>query len=295
MLILVSASIAALVGASSARAETPIYIAEQPGFSITLKAEGRNVFVTSLQALGYCRGVGGEEDWVTESEGKSFLGGPQELERKGSRLRYLEKVTDVFYSRTGINAQIHPDAIVGTYFHETSSSGEGDGGCQSGGFDDPRVSFEAKRYAPYDSPLAAAPDPAAPSIYFASTKPIEIYLWVKDGTVSDARATVSGRCIRLHRKKKPHRKVERTLGAALLYPPFPISATDGSFSASWGFGGGYSRSSRFLGTVEEWATSGSLSETETLRHRGRVMMRCHSGSGRKGWVPYRATRYVPVG
>lgn len=294
-LILISACFAALLSAASARGEVPIYIAEQPGFSITLKAEGRHVFVSSLQTLGYCRGAGGAEDRVTETEGKSFLGGPEELERKGNRLRYFEKVTDVFYSRTGIKAEIRADAIVGTYFHETSSSGEGDGGCQSGGFDDPRVSFEARRYAPVDSGAAVPPDPNAPAIYFGETKLIEIYLWAKDGSVSDVRTTVAGRCIRPHRKKRPHRTVERTREAPTLHPPFPISPADGSFSASWGFGGAWSRSSRFFGTVEESAARGSLSETETLEHRGQVVMRCHSGIGKRGWVPFQATRYLPVG
>lgn len=289
------ALVAVLLGAGSAQAETSIYVAEQPGFSITLKAEGRHVFVTSLRDTGYCRGTGGHRDEVTEGKGESFLGGPEELERTGRHLHYSEKVTETFYSRTVIDAEIRPDAIVGSYLSESSSSAEGDGGCQTGSPDgDPRVYFTAERYVPLGSELAAAPDPAAAAIYFAGSQPIEIYLWVEDGAVTDVRGSTFDTCISRHRKR-PHRRVERSRGAPLLYPPFAVSPADGSFYGTWGFrSSSFGRSSRFGGTVGETEVVGALSETSKVWHRGRVVQRCHTGTGPKGWVPYQATRYVPV-
>jgi len=298
MLTLALLLFAATLGTGTARAETSIYVAEQPGLSITLRAEGRHVFVTSLRHTGYCRGAGIHSDEVREAKGgESFLGGPEELDRSGRHLHYGEKVTDVFYSRTVIDAEIRPDAIVGTYLDESSSAAEGEGGCQSGSPDgDPRVAFEAERYVPYGGELAAAPDPAAPAIYLANNRMIEIYLWVDDGAVTDIRGTALGTCVSFRRKLRPHRKVEHSREGFLLDPPFALSPLDSSFSTDTHYDSSLiKRSVYFSGTVAKAETNGFLRETYEAREDGRLEERCRTGIARRGWVPYRAIRFVPVG
>ena len=295
MLTLMGLLFAAAFDAGAARGQTSIYVAEQPGFSITLKAEGRRVFITSLRRTGYCRGTGIHSDEVRETKGgESFLGGPEELERTGSHLHYGEEVTETFYSRTVLNATLRPDAIVGAYLSESSSSAEGEGGCQSGSPDgDPRVFFTAKRYVPVES--EPAPDPAAPAIYLANDKTIEMYLWVEGGAVTDVRGTVANTCVRFRRKLRPHRKVERTRGGFLLYPAFPLSSADGSFSTEAHYPGSAIRRSVYLsGKVAEAETTGLLRETFEARERGRLDERCRTGTAKRGWVSYRAIRFVPV-
>jgi hypothetical protein len=287
---LILALVAALLGAGSAQAETSIYVAEQPGFSITLKAKGRRVFVTTLRDTGYCRGTGAHRDEITEGKGESFLGGPAELERTGSHLHYSEKVTETFYSRTVLNATLRPDAIVGTYLSESSSPVEGDGGCQTGTPDgDPRVYFTAKRYVPLGSELAVPPDPAAPAIYLANTRTIEMYLWVDGGAVTDVRGTIVETCLR------PHHRPYRSRGHFLLYPPFALSPSDGSFSTEAHYDSSAIRRAVYLsGMVADAETAGLLRETYEARERGRLEERCGTGTAKRGWVPYRAIRFVPV-
>jgi hypothetical protein len=284
------ALLAVLLGAVSARAETAIYVAEQPGLSITFRVEGRHVFVTSLTATGYCRGTGGHSGEFTETTSRSFLGPPQELDRAGSRLRYLEKVTETFYVLTRIDGEIGPGAITGSYLHESSSPVEGDGGCQTGSpAGDPRVHFEAVRYVPFES-APQAPDPAAEAIYFLASRPIEMYVWVGEEGVTDVRGRVLRTCIR------PGHPVQRYRTSFGIEPPVAVSDLDGSFYGRWGFqSDAIGSSTQFAGTVADDAVTGWLSETNKERRRGRVAERCHTGRGDRGWVPYRATRYVPVG
>src|SRR3954447_22496405 len=45
--------------ARSANAETSLYLAEQPGLSLELKAEGGSLYVTYLHAVVLCYGAGG--------------------------------------------------------------------------------------------------------------------------------------------------------------------------------------------------------------------------------------------
>jgi hypothetical protein len=279
-----------LLSAGSARGETSIYVAQQPGFSITLKAEGRHVFVTSLTATSYCRSTGGHRDEITETASASFLGPPQELDRAGPHLHYLQKVTETFYDLTEIDAEIHPGAITGAYRSESSSPVEGDGGCQTGSPEgDPRVHFEALRYVPFDNALATAPDPAAEAIYFSATRAIEIYLWVGGGSLTDVRGRALQTCIR------PSRPAQRSRASFDILPPLAVSALDGSFSGHWGFRNeAISSSTRFSGMVADGAITGWLAETWKARERGRVSERCHTGRGERGLTPYRATRYLPV-
>lgn len=289
-LVLTIALFAVLLGAPSAYAETAIYVADQPGFSITFRVEGRHVFVTSLTATGYCRGAGGHAEEFTETTSRSFLGRPQELDRTGSRLRYLQKVTETFYDLTRIDAEIDPEVIAGIYLHESSSPVEGDGGCQTGSpAGDPRIHFEAVRYVPFDRALQAPP-PAAEAIYLLASKPLEMYVWVGEEGVTDVRGRVLRSCSR------PGQPVQRFRTSLGIEPPVAVSDLDGSFYGSWGSqSGSIGSSTRFAGTVAEDAVAGWLSETTIERRRGRVAERCHTGRGDRGWIPYRAARYVPVG
>jgi hypothetical protein len=286
------AASALLICAGPARAETSIYIAEQPGFSITFKAEGRHVFVTSLRSSGYCKGTPGQPE-IIEETGESFLGGPEELERSGRHIHYGYTVTETFYSQEVIDGEIRPDSIIGTYMRATGGPAEGEGPCYTGTpGGGTKVSFEAARYVPFDSELATTPDPTAKAIYFGNAKLIEIYLWIDDAAVTDVRGSALDTCVWPQRRR---RKVERSRGAPLLFPPFPLSAPDGSFYGSWGVRNRVlSRSSRFLGVVAEDTVTGTLSETSKGRSGGRVTERCHTGRGDRGWILYRAIRYVPV-
>jgi hypothetical protein len=269
-------------------AETSIYVAEQPGFSITFKAVGRQVFVTSLRSSGYCKGTPGQPEY-TSWHGESFLGPPGKLERDGRRLHYGSKNTEVFYAETAIDAEIGPEAIVGTYMNASAGPAEGEGDCSTGTPDGgPRVPFEAKRYVPIGSELATAPDPTAAAIYFADARLLEIYLWVEGMAVTDVRARTLATCV------GAKGNVYRSRGRFYLELPLALNAHD---RFSWGEkfeNGTISRRSRFSGLVGETATVGALAEREEGRQGGRVTERCRTGDGPRGWVHYRAVRYVPV-
>ncbi len=282
--------VTALLGAGSARAETSIYVAKQPGFSITLKAEGRHIFVTSLTYTSYCAGAGAHIGEITESHGASFLGPPQELDRTGTHLHYLQKVTETFYSLEVLDGEVHPDAIVGTFLRESSSPVEGDGGCGTGSPEgDPKIQFEALRYVPVGSALAAAPSPGAEAIYFLASKPIEMYLWIGEGAVTDVRGRARHTCV------QPGRPAQHSRMSFGIQPPLPVSDVDGSFFGRWGFrSGSITGSTQIGGSVADTAVTGRLSETWKGKEGGRVTERCHTGRGRMGWVPFRATRYLPV-
>jgi hypothetical protein len=287
-------ALALVFSAAATAAETSLYIADQPGLSLTLKAHGDHVFITSLRHTGYCRGAGGFPDKVAEG-GESFLGGPVELERNGRHLQFREKVTETFYSRTVLKATVEDNAIGGFYLSESSSSAEGDGGCQTGSFEgDPRVYFRAQRYVPLGSESASEPDPAAPAVYFANSKVVEMYLWVDQGAVTDVRGTALSTCVK-YRRIRPHRRVGRSRESFLLDPPFPLSPADNSFATAALYPGSFKRSAYLSGTVAEGETKGLLRETSEVRESGRLQERCRTGTARRGWVPYQAIRFVQAG
>src|SRR4051812_49290962 len=177
--------VTALLGAASARAETSIYVVEQPGLSLVLKAEGGDVYVTYLRARIICRGAGSHWEESNEATHRAFEDGPVKLHRSGGRLRLVRGENGEYESsREVIEGRIQGGRIIGSF--SLYASGEGIGGsCESdapefeqksGAEREPPVPFGARRYVPFNSPLAGAANPGEEALYFAGSKSFEIYL-----------------------------------------------------------------------------------------------------------------------
>jgi hypothetical protein len=287
--------IVAMSCAELARAETSIYVAEQPGLSLVLKAEGKSVYATYLHAELLCYGAGGH--WHEGAEAvshRAFQASPVELRRRESEIRLVRSSRGEFDSwREVIAGKVLPDRIVGTFSYYASGEALA-GKCESNrpGFEpqfgerEPPVPFEAKRYAPLGSPLAAAPDPAAAALYFAGSRALELYLWVEGRSVTRIHGAAELACA----SRKGRRSSKR---AALgLEAPY-LLGEDRSFDARTSLDYGFrTRSARLVGTVSETAVAGSFRILATHRSRD-DLTRCRTGRrGGDGYVPYSATRYV---
>jgi hypothetical protein len=287
-----------LLGAASARAETSIYVTEQPGLSLVFKAEDGDVYVTYLRARIICRGAGSHWEESNEATHRAFEDGPVKLHRRGGRLRLVRGSNGEFESsREVIEARVQAGRIIGSF--SLHASGEGIGGsCESdaSGFEpqssaerEPPVSFAARRYVPFDSPLAGASDPAEEALYFAGSKSFEIYLRVGGEALTQVRGTAVTRCA-TRRGNAPSRR--RSLG---LDPPYPLDG-EGGFDARAAYDYGFrARSARLTGMVDKEAVVGSFGILNRNRAHHRVTSQCQTGRrGGDASVPYLATRYVPA-
>lgn len=291
--------VAALVSAASARAETSVYVVEQPGLSLVLKAEGGDVYATYLRARIICRGAGSHWEESNEATHRAFEDGPVKMRRRGSSLHLRRGRSGPFDSSSEtIEAKIEQDRIVGTF--SSFASGEGIGGsCESDapGFEpesgerEPPVAFEARRYVPLGSSLETDRNASAEDLYFAHSRGLEIYLSVAGGNVTQVRGTALLLCA--NRKGTiPARR--RQLG---LDPPYAIGA-DRSFDAREELDYGFrAREARLTGTVADGEVVGSLriAGLNRSRDRKRIASRCLTGPlGGDGYIGYSATRYLPV-
>src|SRR5215212_8992132 len=162
--ILVAAAV--LLGAGPARAVmNSVYVADQPGFSLTVKQEqGYGHFIVSLRATSFCRGVGEDDDGYADRAAThvGFWNGAR-LKRQGEyHYRLVARRNGLFESqREVLDVEILSDRMVGTFY--SRAEGEGIGGtCQTADYEgDPHVSFEARRYVRVGNELATRPDPAA--------------------------------------------------------------------------------------------------------------------------------------
>jgi hypothetical protein len=294
------ALLAVLLGAGTARAETSIYVAEQPGLSLLLKAEGGDVYATYMRAEILCYGAGGHwYEGARVAAHRAFMDGPVKLRRGDGRLRLVQGRNGPFESaREVIQGEIRPDGFVGSFSYYASGEGLG-GTCEANapGFEpefgekEPPVQFEARRYVPLDSPLETDRGAAPEDLYLAHSKALEIYLSVAGGNVTQVRGTALLTCA--NRKGKiPGRR--RRLG---LDPPYAIGE-DRSFEAQEELDYGFrDREARLTGTVADGEVAGTLRIAGFNRSRDRkhIASRCLTGSrGGDGYVGYRASRYLPV-
>lgn len=297
-LALISVLATVLIGAASARAETSIYLVEQPGLSLVLIAERGDFYATYLRARIICRGAGSHWEERNEATHQAFESGPVKLHRRGARLRLVRGRNGLFdSSREVIEGRIQGGRIVGSFSLYTSGEGIG-GSCESDapGFEpkspaerEPPVPFGARRYVSRDSPLAGAPDPGEEALYFAGSKSFEIYLWVGDEGLTQVRGTAVMVC-GTRKGQAPSRR--RLLG---FNPPYPLDA-DASFDARAALDFGYrARSAQLSGTVEREAVVGMFRILTSNRARHRVTSRCRTGRrGGDGYVGYSALRYLPL-
>lgn len=280
--------------AAAARSRTSVYIARQPGLSITFKAVGRRVFVTSLEATIYCRGTGAHSDETSEETSQDFLLGPEELDRHGRRVTYGLEVNGSFWASEAIDARLSRGALTGTFLSTEGGGGfEDDQDCRTGSpKGSPKVHFRAVRYLPRGDPRASAPERATEAVYFADTDPLEILLWADHRALSGLRATVALTC---RHRKRPRTRYREAFAFGTLVPPFPFAPGSRRFAAHTGTRErGHRASSRIAGAVGPRAITGNLSETFSWLSHGRIGERCYTGSGGLGGVRFRAVRYLPV-
>jgi len=284
--------------AGSARAETSIYVAKQPGLDLVLKADGEDVYATYLRATLICRGAGSHWEESNEATDWAFTKGPVELRRRGGGLSLIRLRNGPFdSSREVVRGRIQPDRIVGSF--SFFASGEGIGGtCEADapGFEpefgerEPAVPFEAQRYVPLGTPLASAPDPAEEALYFTSSKLFEIYLGVEGGSLARVHGTAMLSCL-TPMGKTPARRY--SLG---FDPPYPLDGQELSFDAQATFDYGFkARFAQLTGTVDEEAAAGRLRIFSSHRAGSHVTSRCRTGQiGGDGYLAFSAGRYLPV-
>jgi hypothetical protein len=294
--ILVAAAV--LLGVGPARAVmNSVYVADQPGFSLTVKQEqGYGHFIVSLRATSFCRGVGEDEDGYADREAThvGFWNGAR-LKRHGEyHYRLVAGRNGPFESqREVLDVEILPDRIVGTFY--SRARGEGIGGtCQTADYEgDPHVSFEAPRYVRVGNELATKPDPAADAFYAQHSEALDIFLWANDSEVTKLQGAVGTACITRKGKKSRRRS------AFQVRTPFPLVGAERSFDAHAG--------RRWPSQVGSAELSGRASDTVAFgTYRAAFAYRegkaarfhawCHNVSLRlDDSVVFRATRFVPVG
>lgn len=288
-----------LIGAASARAGTSIYVVEQPGLSLLLKAEDGDVYASYLRARIICRGAGSHWEESNEATHRAFEDGPVKFHRQGGRLRLVRgRSSEYDSSREVIEGRIQGGRIIGSF--SLYASGEGIGGsCESDapGFEpelgaerEPPVPFGARRYVPLNSPLSGVPDPGEEALYFAGSRSSEIYLRVDGGALTQVRGTAVMHCV-TRRGKAPARR--RSLG---FKPPYPLDSENGTFDARAAYDYGFrARSARLTGTVDKEAAVGRLRILSRNRDHHRISSQCETGRrGGGGYVGYSALRYLPV-
>jgi hypothetical protein len=298
---LMLASLAVLLGAASARAETTLYVVDQPELFFLVEVKGEGVYVAYLKAEALCYGAGGHwfegPDAVTH---RAFETGPVRLRPADGGYRLLRRHSDLYESRREeLRLEIRPDRIAGTYMAE--SGGEAiQGNCETNapGFEpefgqsEPPVNFEAHPLVPLGSPLASVPDPAAESLYFQASRQIEIISWIENGAVTRIRGVARETC----RSRRGNRFARRRVLEP--EPPFSIDPATGG---SEGRGG---RDWPYLSAASHLEASASTSQllgryraAIAYRHgrRKRFYEWCGTGArGGDGYVVFQALRYVPA-
>jgi hypothetical protein len=295
-------AMAALLGAATARAETSLYVVDQPELSFVIEAKGSKLYVAYLRAEILCYGAGSH--WFEGPEAKThraFEVGPVKLQGSDGRLRLVRTRRASFgSSREAIRGEVQPESIVGTFSYFASGAGIG-GSCEANapGFEpqfgerEPPVPFKAQRYVALASPLATPPaDPAAEALYFQSSRQLEALFWIAGGAVT--RLDGAAREICTSREGAP--EVRRR--ALEPPPPFPVEAGGGRFEARAGRDWRFEvAASRLEGTVDAEAVAGRYRGAIAYRESRKAPFKawCRTG-GRDGdgEVGYRATRYLPV-
>lgn len=287
--------------AGSAEAETSLYLTEQPGLSLEFKAEGGSLYVTYLHAVVLCYGAGGHwYEGAKPANHWSFRAKPTKLRRRDGHLRLVRRRSGPFDSeREVLNVEVLADRIVGSFSYFASGEGIG-GSCESDapgftpefGQHEPPVSFEAPRYVPLGSPLAAPPDPAAQELYFQGSGQLEILLGVQGSTLTQLRGSAREAC---ENRRGRHRVRRRLLE---LEPPVALeaggSALQARASRDWPY---LVASSLLTGSVSTEEIAGDYRAAIAYREGRRKPFdaRCRTGSrGSDGHLPFRATRYLPV-
>jgi hypothetical protein len=298
-LVLLTVLATMLLGAASARAETTLYVVDQPELSFVVQVKGEDVYVAYLEAEALCYGAGGHwfegPDAVTH---RAFETGPVRLRPVDGGYRLVRRHSDLYESRREeLRLEIRPDGIAGNYLAE--SGGEAiQGNCETNapGFEpdfgesEPPVGFEARPFVPLGSPLASAPDPAAESLYFQASRQIETIFWVGDGAVVRLRGVARESC-RSRRGKRfaLRRELEPE-------PSFSLDPTSGRLEARGGRNWPYLSAASHL---EAWVSASEL----LGRYRAAIAYRngrrkrfyewCGTGArGGDGYVGFQAVRYV---
>jgi hypothetical protein len=296
MLTLMLTLFAAALGAAPAQATmTSVYVADQPGFSLTVKREeGYGNFIVSLRATSFCRGVGEDEDGYNDRKAthRGFWNGAR-LKGHGDHLRLVAGTDGLFESqREVLDVELLPDRIVGTFY--SRAEGEGIGGrCQTGDYEgDPHVSFEARRYVRAGTELATRPDPAADAFYAQHSEALDIFLWADDSAVTKLQGAVGTTCTTRSGKKRRYRR------GFQVRPPFPLVGPERSFEGHAG--------RRWLTQVGAAELSGQISGKAAFgTYRAAFAHRKGKNARFDAWcwnvslelddsVRFRATRFVPV-
>jgi hypothetical protein len=301
-LVLLTVLATTLLGAASARAETTLYVVDQPELFFVAEVKGEALYAAYLEAESLCYGAGSHwYEGPTAVTHRAFETGPVKLRPVDGGYRLLRRHSDLYESsREELRLQIRPDGIAGTYLAE--NSGEAiQGSCEtnapgfepeSGAQSEPPIGFEARRYVPLGSPAATDPDPAAEALYFRSTRQLEILLWTSESAVTKVRGAARQTCFnRRHGRSALREPLEPVA-------PFPIGAADGRFDVR---AGQDFPSTNAASHLEGWVGSGSV----LGRYRAAIASRngprnrfyewCRTGGSKgDGYVGFEAFRYVPA-
>ncbi len=301
-LVLLTVLATTLLGAASARAETTLYVVDQPELFFVAEVKGETVYAAYLEAESLCYGAGSH--WYEGPAAvthRAFETGPVRLRPVDGGYRLLRRHSDLYESsREELRLQIRPDRIAGTYLAE--NSGEAiQGSCEtnapgfepeSGGQSEPPIGFEARPYVPLGSPRATLPDPGAEALYFQASRQIETVFWVEGGAVTRIRGVARDAC-RSRRGKRY--ALRRELEPE---PPFSIDPATGVFEGRGG------RDWPYLSATSHLEASASVSQL-LGRYRAAIASRngrrkrfyewCGTGApGSDGYVGFQALRYVPA-
>lgn len=273
-LLLLTLMATALLGATSAQAETTLYVGDTDEYAITFKAEGDRLYVVELAADTECffteprEGVGPggfsayAQPYLMEREGEGFSqgipGGLGEL--------WAEPAGDGFAGRYYLHQ------IVEEGFH-----------CETA----PDRTFRAVRYLPFGG--GGAPAGGERPVYYGKDESTETFLRVIGDEVGGIRGTFVPQC-RIGRARKI------APSHALFADPsdFTELGEGGSFEEVEFAGGRIHGKTRFKerisvsGTVAEDAVTGSYLRVRTVKPPHRAKRRCVTGP-----LPFRAVRYLP--
>jgi len=294
-------AVAVLFAAGSARAETTLYVVDQPELFFVVEVKGEAVYATYLEAESLCYGSGAH--WYEGPNAvthRAFETGPVGLRPVDGGYRLLRRHSDLYESRREeLLLEIRPDRIAGTYSAE--ADGEAiQGSCETNapGFEpafgesEPPIGFEARPYVPLGSPRATLPDPNAVALYFQASRQIESISWIENGAVTKIRGVAREAC---RSRRGKHFALRRELEPE---PPFWIDSATGRFEGRGG------RDWPYLSAASHLEASASVSRLQG-RYRAAIAYRngrrkrfyewCGTGAaGSDGYVGFEATRYVPA-
>jgi len=301
-LVLLAVLATTLSGATPARAETTLYVVDQPELFFVVEVKGEAVYAAYLEAESLCYGAGAH--WYEGPSAvthRAFETGPVGLRPVDGGYRLLRRHSDLYESsREELRLQIRPDRIAGTYLAE--NSGEAiQGNCETNapGFEpefgdesEPPIGFEARPYVPLGSPRATLPDPDAKALYFQASRQIEALSWIEDGAVTKVRGVAREAC---HSRRGKRFALRRELEPE---PPFSIDSATGVFEGRGG------RDWPYLSAASHLEASASVSQVlgryraaiaYRNGHRKRFYEWCVTGApGGDGYVGVQALRYVPA-